>query len=341
MVDTIEFSFKEALKVLGDYKNLELAAISLPCGKCVECRKSKRQDMAVRLTHEVECHEESCFITLTYAPDNLTYVNRYGEYCRSTELPECRDGWYESLFKKDLQNFMKRLRKHLKYVNKKVKTDRKDHVESQIRYFAVGEYGSKGQRPHWHVMIFGWKPSDLHVHKNCGNYIVYRSDQIEKLWKFGFSTVGDCNNAVARYCAQYVTKKLVKGHRPNEEFTEPEVILCSKMNGGIGYAFVQQFHKQIAEQGYVMVFNRKANKAYKCRIPAYYVRKIKELYPMEYQLIYDRQMTYLTDEMARNELRGEEFWTRYWKDQKARHAVWFENQKRLRRSFEEPEKPVF
>ena len=82
------------------------------------------------MTEEAKLHKENCFITLTYNNNNL---------------PK-----YKSLVKKELQDFFKRLRK--KY-------------GEGIRYYACGEYGPKGKRPHYHAIIFGWKPKDLKYFK--------------------------------------------------------------------------------------------------------------------------------------------------------------------------------
>lgn len=88
------------------------------------------------------------------------------------------------------------------YSQLKKKKDGRDYVgASKLRYFAVGEYGTKKSRPHWHLIIFGWNPSDKEVFCNRGQYNLYRSKQIEANWDLGISTVGECNNAVAKYCA--------------------------------------------------------------------------------------------------------------------------------------------
>lgn len=66
--------------------------------------------------HENQCHDQSSFVTLTYA-----------------NAPE-------KLSKPDLQLFIKRLR---------------EHAPVPIRYFACGEYGTLTRRPHYHLLLYG------------------------------------------------------------------------------------------------------------------------------------------------------------------------------------------
>lgn len=123
-------------------------------------------------------HELNCFITLTYNDEYLPFDSKFGK---------------PTLCKKDLQDFMKRLRKSLEPL--------------KVRYFACGEYGSKGSRPHYHLILFGYKPSDfVYLKTTAKGEIIYRSSWLEKLWLFGFSSVGDVTVDSAKYCAKYLQK---------------------------------------------------------------------------------------------------------------------------------------
>lgn len=94
--------------------------LEVPCGKCTACRIKKRQEWSTRMLHELNEHEDSVFVTLTYSGE---------EYEQGT------------LCKHDLQKFFKRLRKNIS--------------PNKIRYFACGEYGDITKRPHYHAIIFG------------------------------------------------------------------------------------------------------------------------------------------------------------------------------------------
>ncbi len=305
-VKSIMFDAFAARSCFLSDEEFEKSQLKLPCGHCAVCRKNKRKEMTVRLTNEIESNEQSSFLTLTYKTEELPYVNvKTGEIKRYKELKKIMDDffyeesyvlkdWNPTLLKSDLQNFIKRLRKHLSTKVKKDSTkEGRDYVEN-IRYFAVGEYGVKKQRPHWHVIIFGWIPSDLEVFANRGQYNLYRSKQVEKCWTEGISIVGECNNAVAKYCAQYVTKKEDKSiiYPP---FVQKELVLCSKMNGAIGATYCDKYWKQILDQNGVGMLNRKTGKLYKYRIPSYYKARIARKHPEEFQEYLDEQDQFIVE----------------------------------------------
>ena len=297
-VKTIVFTETAARMHCETEEDFQKSKLKLPCGHCAVCRKNKRKEMTVRLTNEIESFEHCCFLTLTYKPEELPYVNeKTGEIRRYKDIRDTVDdvlfknefmeGWNPTLVKSDMQNFIKRLRKHLQTKVKKDSTkEGRDHVEN-IRYFAVGEYGAKKSRPNW-------LPSDLEVFENKGQYNYYRSKQVEKLWTDGISIVGECNNAVAKYCAQYVTKKEDKKliYKP---FVQRELVLCSKMNGAIGATFCDKYWKQILDQNGVGLLNRKTGKLYKYRIPSYYKARISRMHPEEFQEYLDKQEQFIIE----------------------------------------------
>lgn len=152
--------------------------LSLPCGKCVECLSVYSSEWANRCMLEATLHKQNCVIALTYAKT---------------------DG---SLHKDDLQKFIKRLR---------------DYVKVPIRYFACGEYGKKGGRPHYHIIVFGWRPSDLERFFVRDGHNVYKSAKVAQIWSSdvvwrdlprtgGFISVEDLTPLSAKYCAKYLQK---------------------------------------------------------------------------------------------------------------------------------------
>lgn len=340
-VKTIIFDASAARMYFESDKAYNDAKLELPCGKCEVCKKNKRKEMTVRLTNEIESHEHSCFVTLTYKPEELPYVNIVtGEVRRYKDIFDTADDvlfkdavmkeWTPTLVKKDLQDYLKRQRKYLSTPLKK-KQDSRDYVD-KIRYFAVGEYGSKKSRPHWHLIIFGWNPSDKEVFCNRGQYNLYRSKQIEANWEFGISTVGDCNNAVAKYCAQYVTKKEDRKLRYKSEFVQKELVLCSKMNGAMGASFCDKYWKQILEQKGVTLLNRKTGQAYKYKIPAYYKARISRLHPEEFQKFLDDQERYIISLINKEEEMSPELTREQMVRQVREMAYWREMEKRKEKS---------
>lgn len=158
--------------------------ISVPCGKCIGCVLARAAGWAVRATHESECHTDSIFLTLTYS---------------DVRLPDP-----PIVSKEDLQKFLKRLRKRLE--------------PAQVRYLACGEYGSFTLRPHYHLLIFGWRPDDAIFHADRPTGRVFISQSIFELWPFGLHEFGTVTPASAGYVARYTTKKLLVPPVGGEEF---------------------------------------------------------------------------------------------------------------------------
>lgn len=196
--------------------------LEVPCGKCVECLENRRADWSLRLSEEAKCHIHSSFITLTYSDDHLVY----GEY-------------YPTLVKKDLQDWFKRLRKAI--------------YPQKIRYYAIGEYGTRTLRPHYHIILFG-----LHL-KDIQNGI------LEQTWKKGLVHYG----SVSRASVHYVTKYHVnKGFNPYGSL--PSFALMSR-NPGIGYNYINRMikiHDGNLERAYYQ------DGDFKKRLPRYYKDKL-------------------------------------------------------------------
>lgn len=152
--------------------------ITVPCGQCIGCRLDKTSMWALRCMHESHLHEMNCFITLTFNDDNLA--------------PDM------SLHKEDFVNFMKRLRDYFD-----------NHYSSKIRFFHSGEYGDKNFRPHHHAILFGVDFPDKKVwQKRPNGSIMYRSEILEKLWPYGYSSVGSVTYQSCGYVARYCLKKI-------------------------------------------------------------------------------------------------------------------------------------
>jgi hypothetical protein len=146
-----------------------------------------------------------------------------------------------------------------------------------IRYFACGEYGSKLSRPHYHVCLFNFNFTDRVLWSERENVKLYRSKQLEKLWPYGYSTIGDVTWESAAYVARYVTKK-VNGDRAathylkdfNPEtgeciYLEPEYITMSR-RPGIAANWFKKFVSDCYPKDYV------THNGKKLRIPSFYDR---------------------------------------------------------------------
>lgn len=307
------FSASEALRYYSERYGASVGAvmvrdnaIQMPCGKCLACEMRKRKEINVRLTNEASVASDCCFITLTYNDENVVKADGHA-FNRDRLASLGRGEKFEgnlTLFPKDVQSFLKRLRRHLEYlpesytdwdkedvvqpsyVNEyevfrhggvfyqKIKGSFivRDHVPLPIRYFCVGEYGGNTKRPHYHILIFGWKPSDMKLWKRCGDSIMCRSPQIEKLWKFGFSSVEEFGAGHARYVSRYVTKKMVSLAPPSSDVC-PEFFLQSVRKGGIGAPWFDKNYEAIMSRGFITLNENGTYINY--AMPQYYWRRLR------------------------------------------------------------------
>ena len=217
--------------------------ITIACGNCIGCRLERSRQWAVRCVHEAELHEENCWITLTYSPENL---------------PE--NG---SLNRKHFQDFMKRLRHH--------------YSDKKILVYYCGEYGEKGDRPHFHACLFGMDFEDKVHWKTRNGYKYYVSEILNRIWSKGHCAVGDLTFETAAYTARYVTKKVTgknaEKHYSRVDMSTGEIIeLTPEFNGmslkpAIGLNWLKKYSSDVYPDDFVI------SRGLKVRPPKYYDRK--------------------------------------------------------------------
>lgn len=202
--------------------------VPIPCGHCLGCAMDHAKEWSVRCVLESLDHEANSFLTLTYDD----------QHCPS------------HVSKREFQLFLKRLRKA--------------HPDVEIRYFGCGEYGSLNGRPHYHLIIFGYDfPDKVHLCHDGVSHI-YRSNELEKLWTFGMSTIGDVELESCAYVARYSNKKFAHAH--GDEFllmsrrpglgaryfqdNKDLIYLCDKLYGSFGSshkASIPRYFDKLAE----------------------------------------------------------------------------------------------
>lgn len=199
----------------------------------------------MRCMHEAQMHPENCFLT-------LTYDDKY--------LPE-----NYSIDKVVHQKFMKRLR---------------ESAGQKIRFFAAGEYGDIEDRPHYHYLLFNYRPTDLKLHSTKNKINLYTSNKIQKLWPYGFSTVGNLTYQSAAYCARYIVKK-IGGDKAAQHYERvhplsgrlvqvaPEQSWRS-LKPGIGDAWYETFKTDIYPSDFCVVDGKRHP------VPKYYIKKLEE-----------------------------------------------------------------
>lgn len=143
---------------------------------------------------EAKVSHSAVFVTLTYNTDSV-HITRNG---------------FMSLKKEDLQKYFKRLRKLHSQDNK------------PLKYYAVGEYGGKTMRPHYHIIMFNAE-----------------IEYIAQAWtldgkELGSLHIGDVTEASVGYTMKYISKpSKVPRHKNDDRL--PEFSLMSK---GLGSSYV-------------------------------------------------------------------------------------------------------
>lgn len=214
--------------------------IEIPCGRCTECKKSYARDWSVRCYHESLCHDVNCFLTLTIDSlankkfiENIekSYKNGTNKYCK-----HCQKGnkYFKypidySLNKVLIYDWLKKLRDTL-YRRYKI----------TVRYFGVGEYGSQNDRPHYHILLFGYNFPDCKEYHTFNAELSKKgvqmriSEELTELWPYGYSYIEDLNMSACLYVAKYCMKK-IKFFDSEDLYDyyygrEPEFLYMSKGN---------------------------------------------------------------------------------------------------------------
>lgn len=226
--------------------------VTVPCGQCIGCRRDKARDWGTRMAHEAAMHEHNAFVTLTYSDEFL---------------PD--DG---SVNKRDLQLFMKRLRKAL--------------APQKVRYYACGEYGEKNWRAHYHLVLFGYFPDDgVLWRKTPRGHVYWRSPFLEKIWGMGHVEFGDVSAGNAEYVAGYVLKKITgqmaeRHYRRAHPVTGEIVQLAREFavmsnRPGIGTDWFNKYESDAFPSDFVVIEGKKRP------VPKFYQRKLKDRFEHE------------------------------------------------------------
>lgn len=238
-------------------------------------------------------HKANCFITLTYSDEHIPKTG--------------------SLEHRDFQLFMKRLRKHVGRNKQKSKqeptkgtpplpqraTENRENkfslkAKSKIRFYMAGEYGENTKRAHYHACIFGYDFPDKKYWRTTGSKArLYTSEQLNKLWGKGHTTIGEVNFESAAYVARYIMKK-VNGDRAKKHYEEidaetgeiktrkPEYNKMS-LRPGIGSQWLERYATDAYPEGKIVV------RGHKSKTPKYYDKKYAKLDPLGYEdLLFER-----------------------------------------------------
>lgn len=188
----------------------------IPCGKCVGCRLEYSRQWANRCMQEARCWQSNLFIT-------LTYDNPYLKYHHYLNMDTGELEYRPMLQPNDFTKFMKDFRRHMDY-----------HFGHQgIRFFACGEYGEQGQRPHFHALLFNCDLQDkkhwFTREKGDDVVVTYISETLSKVWGKGICTVSDLTWNSAAYTARYVMKKQKGKSVEEQRKAQRQILLDGQM----------------------------------------------------------------------------------------------------------------
>ncbi|AXH76350.1 MAG: replication initiator protein [Microviridae sp.] len=232
----------------------------VPCGRCTRCFARRISGWSFRLMMEDRHALSSHFITLTYATQYLP---------RSTNK-------FATLSKRHVQLFFKRLRK----IN-----------AHKLKYYCVGEYGTRFRRPHYHIILFNAEVSTIS-----------RAWCNKKGRPIGNIYYGTVTGASVGYCLKYMSKP--KGNRMHRR--DDRQVEFSLMSKALGAAYLteamRKWHEaKLEERMYCVLEGGK-----KISMPRYYKDKIytenmrkivseAQMYRIEQEQLKERQL-YLNDD---------------------------------------------
>ncbi|AXH77025.1 MAG: replication initiator protein [Microviridae sp.] len=247
--------------IIKDPKKVQLAlrdqgaSVPVPCGKCPNCRKRYASGWSFRLMQEEKRSINAHFITLTYCSKNVPISN----------------AGYMTLDKTHVQKYMKKVRwNHEQKYGKNI---------LPIRYFAVGEYGGKTNRPHYHLIMYN---VDI--------------DLLQPSWEHGGIHYGKVSEASIGYTLKYCMKPgKIPMHARDDRL--PEFRLMSQRLGD-NYLTPGNIKWHIADvtgRAYCVTADGK-----KLTMPRYYKDKVyDQVERKRLAHYYATEMTKKTDELIR------------------------------------------
>jgi hypothetical protein len=229
----------------------------VPCGKCHNCKLRRVNQWVLRLSEEQKNWPVAYFITLTY--ENETND-------KDTDTARLTPNQRRTLIKRDIQLYFKRVRKFSKVYG--------GHT---FKYYAVGEYGAKSGRPHYHAIVFGAEEIYLRTK-----------------WLHGFVHVGTVTSSSIAYCLKYISKGRIVPTDPTDD-RQKEFSLFSK---GLGASYLTPAMYQWHRADPVLRNYAIRPGGFKYPLPRYYRQRLfdseqNEQIKVHYETEYIKKMTEL------------------------------------------------
>jgi hypothetical protein len=198
----------------------------------------RQKDWIFRMETELQRSTSGCFLTLTY------------------EQPPVSENGLFTLNSQHVTKFMKRLRKRNKM---------------PIKYYSIGEYGSKFKRPHYHLIVF-----------NLSNALISRSERICSIWHGGkwernvipgIIQVDPATSGTIGYVAGYCQQGTWKPeHDTDTGLFDDRRPHYSTMSKGLGANYLTQKQIEYHRKNELLTICRPGG--YLQRLPRYYASAI-------------------------------------------------------------------
>lgn len=262
--------------------SLTKTKVSVPCGRCFNCLQRKRSHWSIRMQKELETAENATFLTLTYDDDNLPYTeiidtkktgslinlrkaDPVTQYLHNLhrDSPEAVTQLINEINNIPQENIQK-LKSILKRIPTLKKKDLQDYFkrvrksQPNLKYYAVGEYGTKGKRPHYHAIVFNAEPLVL-----LDKWSTF--DRKNQCWTKKGRV--QCDSVTAN-SIHYVTKYIINHEPPGHKSHQRPFSICSK---GMGINYISthgNYHRSNLD---IQITSKGGTKV---SIPRYYKEKI-------------------------------------------------------------------
>lgn len=208
-----------------------------PCRTCYVCRANRVNSWSERLKFEWTHSSSACFVRLSYDDNHLEYEN------------DCRDN-FPTLRRLTFHKYVDNLRHYCK--------KHKDEIygcNPCFTYYACGEYGDVGNRPHYHVIFFGLDQN------TCRKLL-------KSTWKKGFVKVMPLKRGGIRYVMKYMEKQLYGDMCDRIYFDNGLEAPFFSFTPGIGSGLYASHQKEINQYGYFCFGQRRVYPT------PYYARKL-------------------------------------------------------------------
>lgn len=251
--------------------------LRIPCNDCIACHQTRAIQWALRCEHETSQSNYNIFLNLTYDNEKIPRDNNLTP-------------WH-------LTQFIKTLRQHLSR-----HPDDNRAKTNKIRYFACGEYGGQTGRPHYHIIIFNYRPAEeISVGKSKSGNALYQSALIGRIWNHGLHKYGVATGAAAAYIAKYSLKDThyktwnnIPGWlRDLIDTRHQKPFMRCSLKPGIGAEWLNKYQTDL-KHGYLV------QKTFKKQIPRYYKKLLEQNNNQLYEKVQQKLQYYATLETDKN-----------------------------------------